>query len=74
MKVNGQLHARTVSPPGKNLDAHWIRVWVNTTAGLQGFETRTLQPVGNSYTDYAIQAVHIYIYIYIYIHVRIKPI
>jgi hypothetical protein len=65
MGVGGQLHAPAALPPGKRLGTHCTGAWMGPRAGLDGcrksrtppgFAPRTVQPVANHYTDYAIPA------------------
>jgi len=65
--MGDQLHAPAALPPGKASGIHCIGGWVGPGAGLdgyvktrfhRGFDPRTVQPVANRYTDYAIPAHH----------------
>ena len=63
MRVGGQLHAPAALPPRKGPSIYFIGSWVGSRAGLDvcgksrplpAFDPRTVQPVANRYTDYAI--------------------
>jgi hypothetical protein len=63
MVVSGQLHAPAALSPGKNVGIHSIAGWMGPRADLDsfgeekmflpmpGYEPRTVQPIGNRYTD-----------------------
>ena len=51
-------------------EAGWASgpVWIGAeNLAPQGFDPRTVQPIGSSYTDYATRPTFYFIYIYIYI-------
>ena len=72
MGMGGQRHAPAALPPRERPGTHCIGGCVGPRAGLYGcrkshpppgFDTRTFQPIGSRYTDWAIPALYLNIYI-----------